>query len=308
MAVFNPSTYPWVSAVQEIADSAGASADAEMTTRAHRSLRAAFQHFNGKYDWDFLRTEHSPVVLVPPFTVTGVTASGAAASAAAPAGHGVLVSDLLIGSGFTLGTRVSATAASGFGFNTSITGFTGTAVQTTTVQRDLYDLPSDWKSVYSLRLLSTNTSLTYIGRRAYDRAVSDENLSSTPYYYDLFRSGSGGKIRVLPSPSAADTLQIRYYRRFFLASASGVATSFALDIPEDYESYPIAWAKWHFLTDKGEGRKDQATVWMQLAQEGLKTMLADQTNIPDESLGFQPAHSITVAPGDKSTRFLDWSY
>lgn len=305
MAVFNPSTYPWASAVAEIADSAGASADSEMLGRAHRSLRAAFQHFGGRYKWDFLRTEHTPIGLVAPFTVTGVTASGGAVSAASPAGHGVLVGDLLVNPVFTLGTRVTATAASGFGFNVSAS-FVGTAVITASAQRDLYDLPTDWKSVYSLRLLTTNQKLEYVGRRSYDRGVGDENVASTPYWYDLFRAGSGGKVRILPPPGGTDTLQIRYYRRFFLASASGVTT--ALDIPEDYESYPIAWAKWHFLTDKGEGRKDQATVWLQLAQEGLATMLKDQTSVPDESLGFSPAHLTVSAPAAGSTINIPWDY
>ena len=307
MAVFTPSTYPWASAVQEIADSIGASADSEMLSRAHRSLRASFQHFGGRYKWDFLRTEAAPVIITGPFSVTGVSASAGQASAAVPAPHIIAIGDLVIGSGFGLGVRVTATAASGFSFNSTVTGFTaGVTTADLTFQRDLYDLPTDWKNVYSLRLLGTNRKLEYVGRRAYDRGVGDENLASTPYHYDLFRAGSGGKIRIVPSPGAADTLQIRYYRRFFLASASGVST--ALDIPEDYESYPIAWAKWHFLTDKGEGRKDQAGVWMQLAQEGLVTMLKDQTNVPDESLGFSPAHLTVATPAAGSTINIPWDY
>ena len=65
----------------------------------------------------------------------------------------------------------------------------------------------------------------------------------------------------------------------------------ALDIPEDYEAYPIAWAKWHFLTDKREQGGQQATTWLNLAQEGLKTMESDQTVIPDEDLMFLPGHA-----------------
>lgn len=305
MSVFNPSTLPWVSAVQAVADSAGASADSEMLNRAHLSLRASFQHFAGRYKWDFLRTEAPPVFVVAPFAVTAVTASGGAVSAASPAGHGILPGDLLINPVFVLGTRVTATAASGFGFNVSAS-FIGTAAITASAQRDLYNLPSDWKSVYSVRLLGTNRKLEYVGRRSWDRGVGDENLASSPYNYDLFRGGSGGQIRLLPAPGTSDTLQIRYYRRFFLGSASGATGT--LDLPEDYESYPIAWAKWHFLTDKGEGRKDQATTWLSLAQEGLTTMLKDQTNVADESLGFQPAHLHVAAPDAGSTVSIPWDY
>lgn len=305
MALFNPSTIPWVSAVQQIADAAGASADSEMLVRAHNSLRASFQYFNGKYKWDFTRTEADPLTLVAPFSVA-VTASAGQASASSLTGHGLQVDDILIGSGLGLGARVCATAASGFSFNVSLTGFTGSQSFTVSAERDLYDLPADWKSTYSMRLLSGKYALRYLGRRAIDRTQESETDVSTPYWYDLFRAGSGGKLRLLPPPAQVDILLRRYYRRMFLASASGVTT--ALDIPEDYESYPIAWAKWHFLTDKGEGRKDQATTWLTLAQEGLKTMLADQTDVPDEDLSFQPGHATTTWPSDRSTRGLDWNY
>lgn len=305
MPLFNPSTIPWVSAVQQIADSAGASADAEMTTRAHNSLRASFQHFNGKYKWDFLRAEATPIQVIAPFSITGVSASAGQVSAAAPAGHGIKVDDLIVASGFMLGTRVTATAASGFGFTAAVTGFSaGVTVIEASAQRDFYDLPADWKTGYSVRLLSSKKPLRYIGRRAYDRTVSDENSPGTPERYDLFGAGGKGKIRLLPAPSGTDVLQQRYYRRMTLATASGA--SGAIDIPEDYESYPIAWAKWHFLTDKGEGRKDQATTWMSLAQEGLKTMLADQTSVPDEELAFVPGSTTMGYPSDRSTAYIAW--
>lgn len=307
MPLYHASTIQWPVAVQSIADSAGASADSEMLGRAHLSLRAAFQHFNSKAKWNFLRAEAAPLSVVAPFTVTGVTASGGSASAAAPVGHGVTADDLLIGTGFLLGTRVTATAAGVLGFNAAITGFTGTAVVTVTAQRDMYDLPSDYRDEYTLKMLASNITLKYVGRRTYDRIAPDENQGSTPYRYDLFPVGAKGKLRLLRPPVSSDILQNRYYRRMFLASASGVAS--AIDIPEDYESYPIAWAKWHFLTDKGEGRKDQATVWLSLAQEGLKTMLADQTDIQDEQLEFVPDHMLGVnETNPNSTRLVPWDF
>src|SRR5678815_2410643 len=150
--LFTPSTLTWASAIGQIADSAGASGDAEMRTRALASLRASFQFLNSK-KWEFTRTEASPIQVIAPFTVTAVTASGGAASAAAPAGHGIKPDDLILGSGFILGARVSATAASSFGFNGTITGFTGTAIVSVSANRDFYDLPSDWKVGYDVRLL-----------------------------------------------------------------------------------------------------------------------------------------------------------
>jgi hypothetical protein len=308
MPLFTPSTIPWVSAVQSVADSAGASGDSEMTQRAHLSLRAAFQHFNARVKWNFLRAEATPINLVAPFTFNVVSASSGQASALVSSGHGLLVDDVIIGSGFIAGQRISATGSSSIGFFAAITGFSsGTAGgYTATALRDSYDLPSDWKSEYSIRLLGSAKVLTYFGRRAYDRTVVNENQAGTPDWYDLYNSYGRSKIRVLPAPAAGDVLINRYFRRMFVASASSIATT-AIDIPEDYESYPIAWAKWHFLTDKREQGGQQATTWLSLAQEGLKTMIADQADVQDEDLRFVPAHIMPQpAGGDNSTRYLFW--
>jgi hypothetical protein len=305
MALFQGSTTPFVSAVQQIADSCGASADTEMTTRAGISLNSAIRHFNSRYKWNWLLTEAAPVSVLAPFGVAGVTASAGAASAAAPAGHGLKVDDFIQGTYFPAGTRVSATAVSGFGFNCYPVGLTGTASVNVTATRDMYDLPSDWKAPYSLRLLSSNTPLRYVQRRSVDRTAESEQ-SGGAYGYDLMLVGAKGKVRLLRTPEASDVLQVRYHRN--MATAAATATSTPLDIPDNYETYLMAWAKWHFLTDKGEERKSQATTWLSLAENGLTTMLKDQTNIPDEALGFTPGHAQAGRINDNSTALINWDY
>lgn len=311
MPLFNQSSIPWVSAVQRVADSASVSADAEMTTRAHHSLRAAFQFLGGKTRWDFLRVELTPQRVFAPFSVTGVSASAGVGSAAAPVGHGVEIDDVVAGSFFMLGARVSATGTNGFSFATALNLVTAAGVQVfdVTAVRDMYAAPTDMRNGYSVKLLSAQRPLRYLQRRGYDRGITDEFTAGTVEGYDFFNLGGKSKIRLLPPSQSADVLFQRYYRRFTIppSVASASATGLALDIPEDYEEYPIAWAKWHFLTDKGEGRKEQATVWMSLAQDGIKTMLAEQTSIPDENLGFVPGHS-PEAVSDRSTRWLEWTY
>ena len=307
MSLFQPSLKAVSAACQEIADCVGASADTEMTTRAGRSLNAALEHFNNKANWDFMRTEAPLVSVLAPFTVTGITASAGQASAAAPAGHGIAVDDFLVGSGFGSGVRVSATAAGGFGIYGLVTGFTaGATVVSAQVTRDSYALPTDWKRPYSVRLLVSQRVLRYVGRRLYDRSTSNEQQSSTVGFYDLFMSGATGKMRLLPPPPSADMLLMRYYRRMTVATATSDST--AVDIPQDYEPYLIAWAKWHFLVDKGEGRGDQMKTWFVMAQEGLKTMIQDQTKNPDEDLGFIPGQFQYGNFGDFSTTFIPWEY
>src|SRR5689334_23322063 len=97
-------------AIQQIADSAGASADAEMLGRSLISLNAATKYFNSRYKWNWLWTEANPIAVVAPFSVA-VTASAAQVSASALPGHGILVDDWITGNGFMQGVRVTATGA-----------------------------------------------------------------------------------------------------------------------------------------------------------------------------------------------------
>lgn len=307
MSLFNPSTKAVSAACQEIADTAAASGDTEATTRAGRSLFAALEHFNNRANWDFALVEGTPITLFGPFTVTGVTAVAGQVSAQAPQNSGIKIDDLITGNGFLAGTRVTATATAAgpkdvFGVNQAITTNIGTSV---TVIRDFYDLPSDWKSVYSIKLYTNQNSLRIARRRTWDRSVFDEYTPGTPLYYDVFGIGGKGKVRLLPPPAATDSMQLRYYRRLTVPTTT--ATADALDIPQDYEPYLVAWAKWHYLIDKSEARGDQAQTWISFANDGLKMMLADQTRIPDEEVMFVPGH-YSFGYNINSTRQRDWDY
>lgn len=307
MALFNQSLVAVSAAVIEIADSAGASGDSEQLNRSWRSLKAAYEHFNNRANWDFLRVEATPSGVIAPYNLVGVSASANQTSAALPTGHGLRVDDYVSGTPFVVGTRVSATAAGSFGVTVGITQAIGTGVQvfTITVLRDLYDLPGDFKAEYSVRLLGSQRVLRSTRQRQLGRARVSEQDTSTPVVYDDFLVGAKGKMRLARIPAATDTMLFRYYRRMDVPSASGVTA--ALDIPQDYELYLIAWAKWHYLTDKANAKADQAQVWIGLAQEGIKTMLADQTRRPDEDLMLTPG----AAFGDTTLNSMDaiqWDY
>jgi hypothetical protein len=306
MTLFQPSTKAVSAAAQEIADCVGASGDSEMTTRAGRSLFAALEHFNNRAKWNFLLTEASPISIIAPFNVTGVSASAGQASAACPAGHGLQPDDFISLTGLTDGIRVSATAASGFGIYGSFALGAGVQVGTATATRDMYDLPSDWKAPYTVRMVVSKTTLHPVGRRFYDRfnMLSEQSSLTVPTNYDVFMIGSRGKIRILQPPSSPDVLQLRYYRRMTIPTTT--ATASVLDIHQDYEPYLMAWGKWHFLTDKSEGRGDQLKTWFALSEQGLTTMLKEQTNQPDQDVGFIPGAYVFGVWGDNTTRFINW--
>lgn len=305
MALFNQSSKAVSAAVQEIADTAGASADTEMQNRAFRSLNASIEFMNARAPWDFLVTEANPSGVVAPYSI-GVTAASGQVSATALAGHGVQPDDLLVGQGFNAGTRVTATGASSIGFtiNTLSDFGTGSGFNVNII-RDCYPLPPDFRQVYSLRLYSVQNTLRPIRRRYYDRNIGvNEFAPGTPVGYDFSRTAERGKLRLLPPPVAPDVMQLRYYRRMTVATASSDGA--ALDIVQDYEPYMLAWAKWHFLTDKADGREQQAQVWFAFATDGFKRMLSDQTNVQDEDLQFIPgAYSYVPSFGPNSVR-TDW--
>ena len=277
-----------------------------MTTRAGRSLVAGLEHFNNRANWDFLRTEANPIPIFAPFSVTGVVLSAGQASASCGANHGIVVDDMISSQYWPLLMRVTATAAGGFGFVTAsgVTG--GTVTDTVTFYRDMYSLPTDWKAPYDARLQVSNRPLNYVGRRLYDRSVINELNNTTTFWYDLFVVGSRAKIRMLAPPAQQDILQLRYYRRMTIPTTS--ATADTVDIVQDYEPYLIAYAKWHFLVDKGDGRGEQAKTWFAMANDGLTTMIRDQTRIPDEGLMFLPGASQPGQLGDNTTRWLPWDW
>jgi len=285
VSLFQASTTTLDDAKSQIADAAGESSSANMLVRAGRSFAAAIKHWNNLNPWDALRVEMPGIPVIGPFTVSGcafvsgsptVTTTVASGFSAA----GVVALDLITGSGARLDLQVATTGVTALtanlGASATVSGVTLTFV------RDLYDLPSDFKSIYTARLLAQNRTLKYVGRRVYDRTFPDQSSTNSPWAYDLFRSGDVGKIRLVFPPAQADTLKIRYYRRM-----SGTATP--IDVLDDWEPYLLAWAKWHYLTDKGEGRKPQADMWLQFAQEGIKQMISHKVAAPDEDLAFEPA-------------------
>lgn len=302
MALFRFSQLAISAAVTEIADSAGASADVEMQNRAWRSLNAGIKYFNGRHDWRWLLTEGTPISVAAPFNVAFMASAGLG-SATAAAGHGLEIDDFLVGSGFGLGTRVTATATTALGFTPVLTAWVGTATANATANRDFYDLPTDFRKPYTVKLLTSRRVLLPAPRRAYDRATYDEFVTGMTEWYDLFAGSQKGKIRLLPPPASADKLLIRYSR--IMATASASASTATLDIPSDYDFHLISWAKFHFLTDKGQ--PERATTWLQMANEGLKTMIADGMVQPDESLAFGD-RSNTWSWDSTSTRYLPWDY
>lgn len=296
MALFQQTTTTLTEAKQQIADSAGVSADSDMLTRAGRSYEAAIKHWNNISNWRALLAEANGVSVVAPFTVAGcaLTSGSTAVTTTVPTGFssaGLVKWDAITGSGTVVDMQVSATGATAI--TTTLAASATVTGVTLTFTRALYDLPSDFKSIYTARLLSQPRGLKYIGRRPYDRVVYDQTSTGTPECYDLFREGEIGKLRLIPPPSQADTLKIRYYRRMS-------QTADPIDVHLDWEPYLIAFAKWHFLTDKKD-TGDRASTWLSFAQTGIGELMKINATIPDEELSFYPSAGGTLFVNPNTT-------
>lgn len=299
MSLFQQTATTLTEAKQQIADSAGVSADSDMLTRAGRSFEAAVKHWNNIANWRALLTEANGISVVAPFEVTGcalTSGSNAITTLQASGFSNAVKWDALTGSGTVVDMQVSATGVTAITTNLAASA-TVTGV-TLTFTRALYDLPTDFKSIYTARLMSQPRGLKYMTRRPYDRVVYDQVSTGTPDFYELFREGELGKIRLIPPPSQADTLKVRYYRRMS-------HTADPIDVHIDWEPYLIAFAKWHFLTDKKDG-SERATSWQSFANLGVVELMKINTVIPDEELSFYPSTSTLFVNPNATTTTIDW--
>jgi hypothetical protein len=188
MPFFQQCTAGTATLASAIADSAGASADTEMVVRAGKSYAAAMRHFNNYADWQWMLSEAPSILITAPFLITGCTASGGTNYVTTPnQSHGILPQDFVQGQMFSSNAagRVTATATGGGGtgiigfannFNTTLIASAGAGNITVSANRDMYDLPTDFKQPYDARLLDAQYTIRFVGRRHYDRSVTSEFL------------------------------------------------------------------------------------------------------------------------------------
>jgi hypothetical protein len=156
-----------------------------------------------------------------------------------------------------------------------------------------YALPTNFKSIYGIKLTTINRQLSYLPRRQYDRAVWNQTAGGDPSHYSLFLAGlDEGKFTLIPTPGSSDTALIRYFRRMTIPPSTG---STAIDIPQDYENYILALSKALYLIDKGADESKWG-FWYSHAKEGMEIAKGSDTRIPDEDLVLVPGASITPYP------------
>lgn len=154
-----------------------------------------------------------------------------------------------------------------------------------------YALPTDLRAIYSLRN-SQGIHLLPFSQRDYDRVEAIQD-SGTPYGYNLFPSTTvedldpqhtQTNLRLIPTPSAGDTLTLKYYRRTVTYTSVGAA----IDLPRHFQHWVIYAAKSMLLADHG-GESDRAMIWQRKADKMLQLMkFTDMDQMTDQTHGFSP--------------------
>lgn len=299
MAMFRQSALTFTVAQTRVAESAGASGSADLLAKAGYAVQTAIEHWANSHNWSYMLTTNTGITVVAPFTISAcVTNSTTTVTSLALFGS-VVVGDLVTGSGIEPETTVTVVTSTS-NITLSVAATTSVNPNSLTFSRRDYALPAGFKYMYNARLVDNPRILYPIDTRLYDRVRFDQTGASTPTHYSLYPKGTDGKLRLLPTPAAADTLVLKYYRKSDKPSAG----SDILDIPIDYEFYIIGLAKAFFLADKG-GEEARQKFWWDYAMSGLRQARADDNRAPDGDEGFVPGSVIQYPYNPNSvTQFL----
>ena len=91
---------------------------------------------------------------------------------------------------------------------------------------DTYTLPANCKAVHSVRMEGDfPRTIPYVDRRLLNNVLRRQDITYTPFAYDLFRSESeGGKIRLINIPNRSETMVVDYYRAMTVPCAVTLAS------------------------------------------------------------------------------------
>lgn len=159
---------------------------------------------------------------------------------------------------------------------------------TMTAGVDVYTLPtasgSEWDSVYDVRLVGTNErTLDAIDRRTYDRYRRRYQTSqNVPTHYLIYGAQINAAITLVPVPSVADTLRIRYLlRQAHLSDATGsglaMADRFVPMVVYKGMSLVSAWKD-----------PERMTQWEAMYQRCLARNIDRDRVAPDDMPAFSP--------------------
>ncbi len=163
--------------------------------------------------------------------------------------------------------------------------FLATAVTlTSTAGTADYTVPSNLLKVYSV-LWGADYELAYRSQRVDDRFRPDKT-SNSPLGYNLYPLGALTKMRLMPKPGTDNVLiKVKYYRRISIPAAAS-ATAGDIDLPTDFQYWPVFQGKAHFLGDRNAPPM-RIQYWQQKADKTLARMKWMDQQHPGETVSLE---------------------
>jgi len=225
-----------VNAKTYIARIIGGASSQEALDMAGEALLRGYQDWQNKKFWRFLLKDTTNATAVTGCTATSGSAVVNAPSAGAldfvnvgqtvtvSAGTATLAAGTTVSS-FTRnsdGTVASITLSNSFGGSTNANAtLTFSANIPIIVGVNDYNVPNDFNAAFTARLTVTPKPLTWRDQRWWDRVIIDQTVRGTPSdyttynpYSELTQNFGNNHLKFDRIPDQADTLVLRYYRKF----------------------------------------------------------------------------------------------
>lgn len=143
-------------------------------------------------------------------------------------------------------------------------------------------LPSDfWKTYNSRKTDSIDFSLGSMRQSDFDmRFQSQANITGYPYAFVIKNTFRDGTVQLFPTPGAAYTISIRYFKLISKPSAD----TDLLDLPRPFQTVPYYGA----LSQMGilNSDADQANYWKTMFDQAYFEMKTSDEDMGDEALRF----------------------
>jgi len=254
----------------------GGSASQESIDEAGEAILRAYQDWQDKHFWSFLLKDTTKS-----YTLTVTTASNQTVT---PVTAGDLdfvnIGMTFTASNFTGTVTVTAVTRGADGVVTSITvdkTASSSANVAATWSQSIpviagtndYAVPTDFNSPYTCRLLQNPRTLIYRDQRYWDRNITDQTAQGTPSEYttynpysDLTQNYGTQHLKFDVIPGTADTLFIRYYRKFNVTGTN-------IDLPDDHLYQFLDYARGLLVANKAA--KDNPAAFLKSVAEGAET-------------------------------------
>jgi hypothetical protein len=139
------------------------------------------------------------------------------------------------------------------------------------------------KKIHSARLTTNKRVLAYARQRHVDRVIRDQESNDVTVAYIEVLTATGVGITLVPTPSSADTLQVRVYETI----KTTYGDSDNLDVLDRHIPAVLARARYSMLIDRNAD-DPRADKYYGIAEQMIAKCVRDDAGNPDEDVRLTP--------------------